>query len=434
MIQSINVTSATDARRLTRRRPSRGFALVLTLAAIALLALATLTVSSTASSALEAILIRLQARRATHAAEAGLADAVLALRANDAWSGFTPSLRTLPTFPDLTYTLEVTNNSAGSAGVTAPDGTAVPAGAVYLRATGTAARGVQRIATALATRQGSSLFRYAVFGTNGVTSSGSSLIDAFDATLGPYSTAAVIPGAADVGTNATTAGAIALKGGTVVNGDLTVGPGADPATAIVGAASALGSVYVAGSPFALPAVAPSPMPSPPYSNVVPSSGSSFTLAPGAYGDLSVNGGTVLLQTGTYVFGASTGSTGSVTLKSGATLAVAPGAGPVRVYFAGSWNSSGGAVVNPTGLASNLVIAGLPTVTSVTLAGNAGATYAAYVPTADIKVTGGTYIEGALIGASVKLSSGVAVHYDRSLTRAPDFSSQTGWALTALHRQ
>ncbi|NDD31120.1 MAG: hypothetical protein EB084_22940, partial [Proteobacteria bacterium] len=229
MIQSINVTSATDARRITRQHPSRGFALVLTLAAIALLALATLTVSSTASSALEAILMRLQARRATHAAEAGLADAVLALRANDAWSGFTPSLRTLPTFPDLTYTLEVTNNSAGSAGVAAPDGTAVPAGAVYLRATGTAARGVQRIATALATRQGSSLFRYAVFGTNGVTSSGASLIDAFDATLGPYSTAAVIPGAADVGTNAITAGAIALKGGTVVNGDLTVGPGADPA-------------------------------------------------------------------------------------------------------------------------------------------------------------------------------------------------------------
>ncbi|NDD29025.1 MAG: hypothetical protein EB084_12245, partial [Proteobacteria bacterium] len=174
--------------------------------------------------------------------------------------------------------------------------------------------------------------------------------------------------------------------------------------------------------------------SPPYSNVAPSSGSSFTLAPGAYGDLSLTGGTVLLKTGTYVFAAGAKSSGSVKLTGNATLGLAPGEGPVRIFFAGSWDSTGGVVVNNTSSASNLLIAGLPSSTSVSLTGSASARYALYAPTADITLTGATSLEGALIGASVRMTGATTLHYDRSLTRASDFSSQTGWALTALHRQ
>lgn len=411
----------------------RGFALVVTLVVILLITLAAITVSRNASLRLNSVALALHEKQALRAAEAGLADAIVALRADEAWAGFVPARCTLPSYPELSYQVAVTNNSAGSAPVTAPDGTGVPVAAVYLNVTGFGPGDVRRTVSALAARRDDRLFRNAIFGDEEVTTSGGSLIDAWDSSLGPYGPSTIIPNAADVATNGTFAGALSFSGNTSINGDLYVGVNADPAVAVVGADRASGTVNLFPSVMPLTAPSPSSTPPPPYSSVKVTNGQTRTLAPGTYGGLTVSGGTLVLQGGTYVFAASRNSSGNIVVKGGGTITVAPGASPVRVFFSGDWDSQGGAIINPSGKAASLVMVGASTTTSVTLVGGTDATYGFYAPTADIKVTGGSDIFGGLVGASVKITSGTNIHLDAGLLDMQDIRGVSTWALTALHR-
>lgn len=423
--------ASSNGENVTARR--QGYTLIITLGAIVLLTLAALSVSRNAAMRLRSVSLGLYEKQAVRAAEAGLADAVVALRADAAWGGFVPVRRTLPSFPELSYQVAVTNNVTGSAPVTATDGTVVPVAAVYLCATGFGPGGVRRTVSALATRQDDRLFRNALFGDKSITTSGGTLIDAWDSSLGPYGPSTIIANAADVATNGTTAGVLSFGGGTSINGDLYIGANADPTVAVVGADSASGTVNVFPTVVPLTAPTPSSTPPPPYSNVKVTNGQTRTLAPGTYGDVTVSGGTLVLQSGTYVFAAAKSSTGSILVKGGGIVEVAPGATNVRVFFSGSWDSQGGAIINPTGKAANLVFIGAPTVASVTLVGGTDATYGFYASTADIKITGGSDINGGLVGASIKITSNTNIHFDAGLLDLQDVRGISSWALTAHHR-
>ena len=409
---------------------SRGFALIMTLGVIVLLAVATLVVATNSTQGLESVFQLLCEKQCVRAAEAGLADAIVALRADATFSGFTPASRTLPGNRDASYLVEVTNNSGGATSIMAADGTTVPVGGVYFRSTGRTRRGLSRVVTALAMRGGTSLFKYALFGDKSVSITGHSSVDAWNSSLGAYGPSTLVAKGGDVGTNAITAGSLSLKGNTTVDGDLFIGPGGNLSTVISGASSATGSAYVNAS------AAPLPIPSPPaagsstYSKVTVGTGQSQTLTPGTYGDLTVKG-TLTLQTGTYVFAAGSGSTGSVLIQG--SLALAPGAGPVRIFFTGSWDSSGGAVVNPTGTAANLLVVGTPAVTSVSLTGGAQAIYGFYAPTATIKISGNSDIWGSLVGSALTISGNTRIHFDTGLLNLNGLQGTVSWALTALHR-
>lgn len=417
-------TSAVD-----RRRP-RGFALIMTLGVILLLTIAALTVARNATFSLESVSMRLYERQALHAAEGGVAAAIVALRADAAFTGFTPAERTLPGDSALRYQVDVTNNNSGSVPVVAPDGTLVPVGAVYLRSTGRSLRGVSRLVTTLATRASSGLFQYAVFGDRSVTLGGATTVDAWDSSLGAYSPATVVPNAGNVGTNGVTARVLSLGGGSVINGDAYIGPGGNPSQAVSGGSSITGTIKVNASAVELSVPASPVTGTPPYSKVTVGNGQTKTLAPGTYGDLSVNG-TLTLQTGTYVFAAGNGSTGSVTIKG--SLALAPGAGPVRVFFNGTWESNSGGIVNPTGSAANLVILGTSTATSVKLTGGSQAVYGLFAPTATIKITGGSDIWGSVVGKTLDIHGTSRIHFDTGLLNLSDLRGTSDWALTALHR-
>lgn len=413
------------------RLRTRGFALIMTLGVILLLAIAALTAAQNATQNLESVSLRLYEKQALRAAEAGLADAIVTLRADFTFTGFTPAWRSLPGNSAFSYRVVATNNISGTAPIIASDGTTVPVGAVYLVSTGRATRDASRTVTAMATRRDTSLFNYALFGDNSVDLGGGAVVDAWDSTQGAYGPSTIVANAGDVGTNAATVAALNLAGGAIVNGDLYIGPGADPALAVSGSSAATGKVYVNSSVTSLPVQTAPVTGAPPYAKVNVGSGQTRTLTPGMYGDLTVNGGTLTLQTGTYVFAASKSSTGSVIVSG--NLELAPGAGPVRIYFSGTWDSTSGAVINPSGSAANLVIIGGPTVTSVKLAGGTQAVYGLYAPSADIKISGGTDIFGALVGKSVKVTGNTGIHFDTSLLNLSDLRGTSDWALTALHR-
>lgn len=78
-------------------------------------------------------------------------------------------------------------------------------------------------------------------------------IDAYDSALGPYSTRSAVADRALVSTNATAAESIKLSGRARVSGDVRVGPGGNPASAIVawGASSITGTRQALAAPIGL---------------------------------------------------------------------------------------------------------------------------------------------------------------------------------------
>ena len=143
----------------------------------------------------------------------------------------------------------------------------------------------------------------------------------------------------------------------------------------------------------------------------------IALAPGTYGNVSVNGGTtVQVTTGTYNFN-------SLTFTGNSVLWVGSGpAGPAVVNLAGAGLStsskvmdlSGGSIVNLSGKPSNLEFfyAGSH---ALNLSGGLQASATAYAPNAPVNMSGGTDWFGAIIGSTVTNSGGTAMHFDTNLT-------------------
>jgi hypothetical protein len=279
-----------------------------------------------------------------------------------------------------------------------------------------------------------SLFSYGIFATaNGcgtLTLSGGSSVDSFDSTVtGGYSASHQNSGG-NVGTN----GNLTLNGSNVIvygSASLPMTSTGNCSTKSLTGFSTSGGAQVAGGlvqlsqpvVYAAPAM-PSPAPPTTSQSLSGSCGTissgctnngskNVILAPGTYGNLTASGGTTMhVSMGTY-------NLNSLTLSGNSILVV--DSGPVVINIAGNsltgggtaLDLSGGSMSNVSGMPSNLQFY-YGGSRSTKLSGGAGDFAVVYAPNSPITLSGGSHFYGAIVGNTITLSGGTAVHYDRSL--------------------
>ena len=269
---------------------------------------------------------------------------------------------------------------------------------------------------------GNSILRYAVYAldTNceAIVLSGKSAIDGFDST-GPTNNA----GGADVGVN----GNITLNGNASVNGTIYA-----PNTN-VGVCKNKGpipGITVSGTGKTSKTDGSSILPPIPFTtSLAVTAGTSDVkvkrdsdgrpLSPGAYRDITVEGGATLalVPGGTY-------NIRSLKLSNSAKVAIGPptstSSGPVIINVAGTNDGkaldfSGGSVTNPGGKPENLFFfyggSG-----EIELTGDADSYGIIYAPNADAKLSGNGDWYGAMVVKTLKDEGNSALHYDRNLGR------------------
>jgi hypothetical protein len=260
-------------------------------------------------------------------------------------------------------------------------------------------------------------FDYAAFGKDSIKWRGGGKTDSYDSSAGAYATSGSTSGG-HIGTNGDSCGAAALSGApTTINGNIDYGSsgsacsvtGSPPAT-INGTASAQ-TTEPAFPSVTIPSVgthqgnvsctgscSPNPKPLPPNQT---------------YGSVSAAAGkTLRLDAGVYVMS-------SLTITGGASVMV--GSGPVVIYISCSNPSTtnglqlaGNSVTNSTQVSTNLVFMLGPACSTATVAGGTESSYAVYAPDADVSITGGSHLYGAVVGKTVDNGGGSFVHYDRAL--------------------
>src|SRR4029078_9958455 len=120
--------------------------------------------------------------------------------------------------------------------------------------------------------------------------------------------------------------------------------------------------------------------------------------------LTVSGGkSVTLAEGTYCFH-------DLSLSGGSKLSVA---GTVRIFLTGQLDAGGGSsLVNPSAVPANLQFSSSYTgKDGVKLSGGSSAYLSVYAPRTSVELTGGAPVFGALLGKTLVISGGGAVHYD-----------------------
>ncbi|MHB2018050.1 MAG: DUF7305 domain-containing protein [Candidatus Xenobia bacterium] len=384
-----------------RRRP-RGIAIVTVLLVLTLMfIIGGVMVQSTIVNQLQAQ-HAFVSREAFYAANAGIETMLLELQrnvpGNPTWS---QTLTNVP-MPNVaaSYSVVVTNNCTGQSAVLSSNGVSVPPGFIYVLATGvdTPSGTSQQIGAML---QVPITTNFAVFGSSGVTLSGNkSVIDSFDSSKG------VVPPqilTAPANVSVGTLGAVSLSGGGSIDGNVLLGPGESAASAVTTSGGSAVTGVVSNLSTA-PTVLPAPTPLGVVGAAV-STSTSMTLSPGNYQSLQVTGGTVTLLSGTYYF------PGGVVLSGNSSIAIQASNGPVNVVFGGTFDISGGSVVNDGGVPSTFNITGTAAATSATLTGGTSACFVFNAITADVTISGGSNVYGAIVAHSVDDTGGSDIVYD-----------------------
>ena len=296
---------------------------------------------------------------------------------------------------------------------------------------------------------------YAAFATNAgcgaLNFSGGVLTDSYDSTSITLVNGIPVtqPNTGNVGTN----GNLSEGGGTVVNGSLST-PRSGVGNCSSGAVDALtsngnaqlteGLVQLPQAVAYLPPAAPIPTPSEATVSVTSSStcatvGIASTNCAGTAGVLTLtptggplvlgnvrvtSGSTLHLTAGTYNFN-------SISLAGNSNLII--DSGPVIMNVLGQDQTvpidlTGGTTVNMSFTPSNFQI---QYGRSQTLKLNGGTSTSAmvYAPRAAVNLSGGANFYGSLLGASVTISGGTHVHYDRHLDST--FSTAGNYMLTSF---
>ena len=263
------------------------------------------------------------------------------------------------------------------------------------------------------------MFAEGLFSKDGLTLDGANRTDSYDSRLGSYDSQAVnndsggryAQSEGHIGSN----GAILLDGSSItVRGNAVPGPGE--------------VVETQGSPTvtadSIPRLEDVVLPATPLAefeaalavndngNWTKSKGevtydpARYTLRLGSNAHLVLPGGTYFLT--------------SLSIVGSATIEVR---GPTRLYTTGTIDLSGGTILNETGQPKDFLIFAHPyalpadnppTETSVTLSGGSQAAFAVYAPEADVKVSGGSDVFGAIAAKSVTVSGNTYFHYDKGL--------------------
>ena len=145
-----------------------------------------------------------------------------------------------------------------------------------------------------------------------------------------------------------------------------------------------------------------------------------SVPPGAKRISTINGGSNTIN-GTLTIPAGTWYCDSISLSGQSTVTTI---GRVYLYVTGNMDIGGngilnnGDVVGGSALASNFLIYGTPSCTSVSISGNGALTAAVYAPAANIVLNGGGErgsVYGALSGRTVSFNgNGTVLHYDEAL--------------------
>jgi hypothetical protein len=220
-----------------------------------------------------------------------------------------------------------------------------------------------------------------------------------------------------VGTNATSSGAIKLHNASYINGDVIVGVGGDPGTVIQkNGGDYAGSAYAQSQNPEVPAVTvPADLTAGPdngqinSTRTISTSGRYTTIDLGNAEKLTINGAVEL-----YI-------TGNVSLGNSAEIRINPGCSLV-LYVAGNIVGNNTSKFNNlTDDASKLKLLGTNTCATVTLK-NAGDLYGIlYAPAAALTLDNGATVRGAITARTCELKNGAKLYYDASLRDQPDSS-------------
>lgn len=351
--------------------------------------------------------------RCENAARSGLQVGLSRLKANDAWSA--PLSDAMPTLSQVRYDVLFLNNTAGPATV-APDGTPVPAGAVYMLSVGRGGRSRFTVG-ALATRgQSTSLFDFGLFADSGIRMSGSSSIHSWGPSLPspvPFQT----------GTNAFGAGVVDMSGSSRIDGLLMVGPGGGPGSITNSGSSSYGSLGVLSVPRTLTGFT-APATTGPLQAVNLSGTDQQALAPGNYRRLSCSGSSqAMLTSGQYYFAQ------GIDLSGSSRVVLENPSGPVVLLVDNGISQSGSSQLNPGGRPSNLQV--------MLLGGNLRLSLAAilrggvYGPGSNANMSGSSQIIGALVARSMNMSGSSAVRFDHGLGAGGGPPGAGFWRLTIV---
>lgn len=266
------------------------------------------------------------------------------------------------------------------------------------------------------------LLSFAAFATSSscgaISLLGGAYTDSFDSSRGSYAQTR----AANSG-NLGSLGNVSVGDQSTVNGSVSVanpvvGPCPDGVT--LGAQAAITGRQADGT--LAPVLPLKILPTmPPVPTVNPANGSlvvnkNTQIAPGAYGDIRVQGTAQLtFQPGIYQIN-------SLSVSGNASIAIgssAGGSGAVILYVAGNNQSTpisltGNSLTNTTGIPSNFQILYGGTGT-IQVAGGSAAFGVVYAPNANVQMMGGSDWYGAIISATfTEKGNPTALHYDRSL--------------------
>ncbi|MBX3169394.1 MAG: hypothetical protein KF760_18485 [Candidatus Eremiobacteraeota bacterium] len=332
-----------------------------------------------------------QTDQAVYAAEAGAWRAAKELSDNASW--VPPTTNTTLPATQSQYLVQLFDPGEAN-----PVGVTVPPGLKLVLATGAVPSGkTKQVGFMLKTGVGA--LNYAALTVNGITVDGGSAIDSRDPITDGVLTA---PSSVAVNTPGQT---ISVTGGSSIAGSAFVGPGASTSLILADPGSITGTLGSLSGAIPLTGVT---LPSDP--SALPAggatSGATVTYAPGAFGDVVVDGGATLnLDPGTYVFK-------SLTVTGGGKLAITAG---VQIYIQNGLDVNVGSLLNPTKNPNNMkfmIAAGAVNINS------GGTSYGVfYAPTSPVTLTGNGTIYGNLIGDSLEVSHGSHLHYDPNSTGA-----------------
>ncbi len=111
----------------------------------------------------------------------------------------------------------------------------------------------------------------------------------------------------------------------------------------------------------------------------------------------------------------------VSISGSAFIQIAPGASLTMYVRGPSADIGGNGIMNESGFATNFTFYGLPSLTTVGLGGNSAFVGALYAPQANLEFKGGgntslVDFTGGFVAKTVKLTGGIAFHYDEALRK------------------
>jgi len=371
------------------------------------------------------------------------ADAGVNYALNRIKAGVSAGSFSLPSNVGGTSALSYTTPSGFSFSIS--DITKISNNAYSFTSTGSGPDNAQAIINAIFSTLG--VFNYGIFGDLGVTLSGNGRTDSYNSSDGPY-TWATHNTEGDVGTNATSAGAISLSGNAKVYGDAVLGPGGDPATGV----TTTGNAEVVPPGQKLAADEPKDMTpyfepdsgiwtpisawnvtggtdDPAYAGTyqIPSisiSGNGTGIISGGAtfhvsGNISISGnGKLIIEPGNAVTIYATGSV-SITGNGKLILQTDPtdpidGESSMKLFASGAVTIAGNGISNDSYKPERLQIYGGSTCNSVNISGNGNIYGAIYAPAANVSVPGNGDIYGSVIGSAINISGNGNIHYDEAL--------------------